>query len=500
MDVPAFLLDQAPAGILDAVGGPVLTQWRVDMEDRLDKAMLNGLASEVDEYIKRFERCFLSTPSREHLSTYVRGQLGPLQRNSVEPIALGAGIKPRTLQQFISVHKWDEEAMRSRVRSIVATEHADAQAVGVIDETSFNKKGKKTVGVQRQWCGHTGKIDNCVQTVHLTYVARDFATMIDSDLYLPEDWTKDKARRVEADIPDSATFRKKWEIALEMMETAKREGVVRRWLTADEFYGRASEFLSSVEALGMKYVVEAPVVAWGWTARGYTHGQQHRRVDELFKRGGPSWIEYHVKDTSKGPVIWRVRAIRFVPHAGTDRSEKWLLIAVDPLDGGTKYFLSNAPAETPIESLLTVAFSRWRIEHNFEESKQEIGLDHFEVRSYTGLQRHLAISMASMQFLVRVSLRLRAETSDHCTVPQARLIVNTMVDQELSPDQRSRKLDRNLNNVDYWQRRAKAAEASHRRRHLRELEWAGVNLAKAVKCPLWLDGTNPRRRKRALQY
>jgi len=208
----------------------------------MDKAKLDGLTSELNDYIKRFEACFKSTPSREHLTAYVRGQLGPLQRKSVEPIAIEAGIEPRTLQQFIGSHKWDEAAMRSRVRSIVATERADAHAVGVIDETSFNKKGKKTVGVQRQWCGHTGKIDNCVQTVHLTYVARDFATIIDSDLYLPKDWADDKARRDEGCIPDSVKFRKKWEIALEMLARAKREGVVIRWLTADEFYGRASEF------------------------------------------------------------------------------------------------------------------------------------------------------------------------------------------------------------------------------------------------------------------
>jgi SRSO17 transposase len=488
MDVPIFLFEQTPVGILDAGDGPVLTQLRVDMEDPMDKAMLDGLTSELKDYIKRFETCFQSTPSREHLTAYVRGQIGPLQRKSVEPMALESGIKPRTLQQFLSVHKWDEGAMRSLVRSIVATEHADPDAVGVIDETSFNKKGKKTVGVQRQWCGHVGKIDNCVQTVHLTYAARDFATIIDSDLYLPQDWAEDNARRVEAGVPENVTFRKKWEIALEMLERAKREGVAMRWLTADEFYGRVSEFLAGVEALGMLYVVEVPVSTCGWTARGHARGQQQqRRVDELFKRGGPSWVDYHVKDSTKGPVIWRVRAIRFVPHAGTDRSEKWLLIAVNPLDDKAKYFLSNAPATIEIESLLTVAFTRWRIEHNFEESKQEIGLDHFEVRTYTGLQRHLAISMVSLLFLVQASLRLRGQTRDHWTVPQTRLIVNTMVDQELSSEQRNRQLDRDLYKIDYWQRRAKVAEECHRRRRLRDLEAAGVNLAQAVRCPLWID-------------
>ena len=489
MVVIAFLLKQAPAGILDAGDGPILTQFRVDPEDPMDKAMLDGLASELSEYTKRFDACFQSTPSRDHLTAYVRGQIGPLQRKSVEPIALQSGIKPRTLQQFLSAHRWDDKAMRARVRSIVATEHADPNGLGVIDETSYDKKGKKTVGVKRQWCGHTGKIDNCVQTVHLTYVARDFATIIDSDLYLPREWAEDKERREEAGIPDSVTFRTKGEIALELLQRSKGEGVPMRWLTADEFYGRSSEFLSGVEALGLLYVVEVPISTCGWTARGYSREQQHRRVDEFFKRGGPSWFDYHVKDTTKGPVVWRVRTIRFVPHAGTDRTEKWLLIAVNALDGEAKYFISNAPAETQIELLLTVAFTRWRIEHNFEESKQEIGLDHFEVRSYIGLQRHLAISMVSMLFLVRASLRLRGQTQDHWTVPQTRMITNAMVDQELLPEQRIRKLDLELSKVLYYQKRAKVAEDCHRRRRLRDLEKAGVDLKQTVKCPRWLDGS-----------
>jgi SRSO17 transposase len=485
MDVSTIFLAFYCLGIRDAGGGLVLTQSRADLEETMDKAMLDELSGKLTDYVKRFAACFRSAPSRDHLRAYVKGQIGPLQRKSVEPIALDVGIKPRTMQQFLGFHKWDEEAMRAQVRAIVRTEHADPHAVGIIDETSFNKKGKKTVGVQRQWCGHTGKIDNCVQTVHLTYAARDFATIIDSDLYLPEDWAGDKVRRVQAGVPDEVTFRKKSEIALELLARAKREGVLICWVTTDEFYGRASEFLSGVEGLGMLYVVEVPISTCGWTSRAFARGQEHRRVDELFKRGGPSWIDYHVKDTTKGPVVWRVRAIRFIPHAGTDRSEKWLLIAINPLDGEAKYFVSNAPAETQVETLLAVAFTRWRIEHNFEESKQEIGLDHFEVRTYTSLQRHLAISMVSMLFLVRATLDLRAQTADHWTVPQTRLIVNTLADQEISSVERARQLERHLNKIVYWQQRARVAEDCHRRRRLRDLASAGVDLTLARRCPAW---------------
>ena len=129
------------------------------------------------------------------MATYVNGQLGPLPRKNVERIALEAGVPPRTLQQFLGAYRWDEAQMQTRVRQIVARDHAHPRALGIIDQTSFAKKGNKTVGVKRQWCGETGKVDNCVVTVHLSYAAESFATPIDGDLYLPKDWAEDEARR-----------------------------------------------------------------------------------------------------------------------------------------------------------------------------------------------------------------------------------------------------------------------------------------------------------------
>jgi len=169
-------------------------------DDRMDAATLKQLRDALDSYLSEFADCFRSEPSRVHLGTYVRGQLGPLQRKAVEPIALEAGVSPRTLPQFVGAYRWDEGAMRERVRKIVGRDHSDSSAIGIIDETSFSKKGSKTAGVQRQWCAETGKIDNCVHTVNLTYVSPDFATVVDSDIYLPEKWCKDGERRADAGI------------------------------------------------------------------------------------------------------------------------------------------------------------------------------------------------------------------------------------------------------------------------------------------------------------
>jgi SRSO17 transposase len=371
----------------------------------MKKEKLEELRAELDTFLGEFEGCFKTEASRAHLGTYVRGQLGPLERKSIEPMALEAGVAPRTLQEFVGFHRWSESAMRSRVRSLVVRDHADPDAVGVFDDTSFAKKGKKTVGIKRQHCGATGKIDNCVQTVHLSYVTPGFSATVDSDVYLPEDWANDPVRRKEAGVPESVVFRKKWEIALDLLARTLAEDVRPRWITSDENYGRVTEFIQAIERRALLYVVEIPVVTWGWTARGFERGRPFRRIDALFPRGGSPWIDYRVKETTKGPIVWRARAVRFRLHADPSQ-ERWLVFAKNPLTKEKKYFLSNAPADTPIESLLAVAFTRWHVERNFEDLKMEIGLDHFEVRKYLSLQRHLALSMVSLLFLTRAARSL----------------------------------------------------------------------------------------------
>ena len=317
--------------------------------------------------------------------------------------------------------------MRDRVQGAVKRDHEDPNAIAVIDETGCPKKGDKTAGVQRQYCGATGKIDNCVVSVHLGYVTKDFHTLIDSDLYLPESWCADLPRRRAAGIPDSVTYRPKWQIALDELEHAVRKGVRFRWLTADENYGRAAAFRKGVDKLGLWYVVEVPCSVQGWTRRPRLAGEPQyagtgrpatrprlalgakpaRRVDDLWRRGGPSWQTFHVKDTEKGPVVWEARATRFfVAEEGMPAVEQWLIVARNVLDGEVKYFLSNAPADTPVEMLLHVGFSRCCIERDFEDSKGEIGFDHFEVRGYNGILHHFAVSLVSLLFLAEEAKRL----------------------------------------------------------------------------------------------
>lgn len=360
------------------------------------------LGPELEDFLSRFDDCFPYTPSRKHLHTYVEGQLGPLERKSVEPIALDAGVPPRSLQEFLSIHRWREDLVAKRTREIVGTEHRSRGAIGVIDETGFPKKGKKTPGVQRQYCGQTGKTDNCIVTVDLGYVTKDFHCLVDCDLYVPESWTRDEERRREARIPDELKFRTKGQIALDLIRRTIADGVPLEWITADELYGRSKDFRNGVASLGLLYVVEIPRSQMGWTKWLAQKEEPARRADELWHRGGPSWDSYRIKDTEKGPEVWDCRVSRFITQESEAKGQEcWLIVAKNVLSGEVKYFLSNAPEDTKPEVILKVAFTRWRIERIFEDGKGEVGMGHFEVRNYRSLQRHMIITMLSFLFLAR---------------------------------------------------------------------------------------------------
>lgn len=395
----------------------------------MDVNELRRIRQNLDKFLGQFADCFKTAPSRRHLQTYVSGQISNLERKSIEPMALAAKVPPRSLQEFIGLHRWDREAMRDRVQEIVVRDYFDANAVAVVDETGCPKKGTHTVGVARQYCGATGKIDNCVMTVHLGYATKDFHTLIDSDLYLPEDtWCANPVRRRAVGIPDTVTFRPKWRVALDMLRHALRNAVPFRWLTADEDYGKAPEFRRGVQEAGLLYMLEIPRTIWGWTqtprlveqpeyagtsrpakkprlAPGTTPA---RRVDALWPRGGPRWDTFHVKNTEKGPVVWQARRTRFVvSQNGLPTEHVTLVVARNVATGEVKYFLSNAPADTPLAVLLHVAFCRWHVEREFQDAKGQIGFDHFEVRRYRAVMRHMTVSLVSLLFLAQEAHRLR---------------------------------------------------------------------------------------------
>ena len=233
----------------------------------MDAAEIRRLKPKLRKYLHQFRDCFGRKDTRGHLNTYVAGQLSKLDRKSVEPIALAAGVPPRTLQQFLNSLAWDQEQLIDTLQWRIARDHTSERSIGLVDETSCPKKGNKTPGVQRQWCGATGKEDNCVTTVHLGYAVDDFHCLVDSELFLPESWSEDRPRCRAAHIPEEMVYRPKWQIGLQLYDHARRNGVSFRYLTFDEGYGGKPEFLRQLDARGQTYVAEVPRTFTGWLER-----------------------------------------------------------------------------------------------------------------------------------------------------------------------------------------------------------------------------------------
>jgi SRSO17 transposase len=412
----------------------------------MDARQMRQLGPKLDRFLKRFDDCFERKDTRAHLGIYVRGQLSDLAEKSVEPIALEAGVAPRTLQEFLSQLKWNGDRMRDRVQQLVMAEQAGPNSIGIIDETSDPKKGDKTPGVQKQWCGRLGKTENCIVTVHLGFAQEDFHCLLDGELFLPESWDQDRDRCREAGIPDDVVYRPKWRIALELYDRAVANGVHFDWLTFDEGYGGKPEFLRELSARQQRYVAEVPRSLTGWlrpprvVTRPYhrhrrgrgrrvprlaSGSRPARRVDELLNdpalRDQP-WERWRVKNSDKGPVVWECQHafLTVKDDNGLPGARLHVVIARKVLDPEEiKFFVSNAPPQTSVGTLLLVAFPRWRVERCFEDQKSEIGLDQYEGRRYVGLKRHIVISAVSYLFLAQVREDWRGEKSRADRVPVA---------------------------------------------------------------------------------
>jgi SRSO17 transposase len=415
----------------------------------MDVGQIKGLGRRLNGFLGEFDDCFSRSEPRADLRAYVRGQLSDLQRKSIEPIALAAGMSPRTLQCFFSDGYWNQELMRDRMQQIVARDHAHPRAIGAIDETGNPKKGEHTAAVQPQYCGHTGKIDNCVVAVHWAYLAGDFACLMDSELFLSEEWANDGDRRRAAGIPDEVAYRKKARIALEQVRRALSNGVrVSAW-TFDSLYGGDGEFLDGLDALGQSYVGQIPKDFFGWLrppqvlVKPTGGGAKKRRFPRLARKTLPpcavenlvtyspefreqQWRRYRVKDTERGPMVWEVKVHRFYRKhgdAGLPGPTHTLIVARNVLDPTEiKYFLSNLVAGrdgATVEWMLWVAFGRFGVERCFEVGKRDLGMDHFEMRCWLGIHRHLYISQLSLLFCAREHQRLR-EKNDGLGLPDRR--------------------------------------------------------------------------------
>ena len=439
---------------MTATSAPVDVTAAIPAARTLTAADLDGLVEELTAYHAPFAPLFQRREQRAWAAVYLRGLLtADVPRKNVEALALrllGAGPaadrQVRALQQFVGEGGWDDAQVLATHRRLVDETLGEDDGVLLIDGSEVPKQGSHSVGVARQWCGHTGKKDNCQAGVYLGYASRRGYTLLDRRLYLPESWFSEEYRdRWRAcGIPRGTPFQTKHELAGALVEEAVTRCRVRaRWVVCDEGYGDSTALLDRWAAAGLHYLAEVPrdTQLWllaepdgqtprarpaGWVPPRATSGKgpaptkerlhpaspPKQRADEWAAAVPPArWQRYRLLEGSKGPLVAEFVAVRVV--AVRDRlpgPEGWLLVRRTVPGAGEeaeyKSYLSNAPADTPLTELVRLSGMRWPIEACFAEGRQELGLDHYEVRSWRGWHHHLTLVILAHHFLVRLQRRL----------------------------------------------------------------------------------------------
>ncbi len=473
---------------------------------------LKRIGRELFTFLALFADCFSSSTGRRLLRVYIQGQLSDLKNKNCEAIALRFRLAPRTLQRFLESIKWNEGRLRNRCQHVVAREYADPEAIGTVDESGIAKSGNHTAGVGRQYNGNRGKIENCTVAVHLAYSVPGFRTLLDSQLYLPEDWADDLDRRRSNHIPDDVKFQTKPQIALDLIDRALGNGVrVAAW-TFDELYGRDSKFLDALNERKQAFVAEIPSDAELWTRQP----KLIRRPPAKARRGRPknfprvarkpassevrnlsrysslfreqSWQRYRIKDTQSGPEVWEVKWLRvWRKTAGKLPSKQHtLIVARNVRTGEVKYFLSNmvvGRSGVTLRWLLRVAFSRWSIEACFRVAKEELGMDHFQVRGWRCIHRHYYLTAVSLLFCSRLRQRLDSDDSRGLTIEQVRQAASDYVtNHQLPPSLRDEAFEHSCYVSHYYQQRNEQAKKSHTKTRIQFYRARGIDVDTIKSC------------------
>jgi SRSO17 transposase len=394
---------------------------------------VRAAACHLSELHQRFAPLFGYQPAQDHALTYLRGLLLHEGRKNTEAIALTfAEGKVRPLQEFVAASPWDHRLVQQEIQTVFAetlvpsTCEWNIGTVGVIDESGFPKKGEHSVGVARQWCGRLGKKDNCQVGVYLVGVTPAGTALLEHQLYLPTEWVLDKERRHQVGIPRSITFRTKPQIALDLHARVRAAGKVSfDWLVFDELYGRDEKFLAEWERRRQLYVGEVPVSTTVWTVDPATqipaYSGRGRRPTQPVRDGvrsvkevaaslpAASWQVLCLRQGSGEPVAFEFAAVRVWAMRGQKPGPPiWLLIR-RPVggEGEVKYYVSNAPEQTPLGVLALVSGCRLRVEEYFEDSKGYLGMGHYEGRSWTGWHHHMTLVALAHLLVTGVRQRLK---------------------------------------------------------------------------------------------
>jgi len=351
---------------------------------------LRVLQTQLSPYFARSE-------PRQRAIAYLRGLLSDIPRKNGWQLAEQAGERtPDGMQRLLSSSTWSADALRDELQRYVREQLSDADAVLVVDETGFLKKGSKSVGVKRQYSGTAGRVENCQIGVFLAYASARGHGLIDRELYLPQEWAEDRSRRAEAHVPEAVAFRTKPELAQQMLERAFSAGLTCAWVTGDRIYGGARSLRLWLEAREQPFVLGVAKNEAVWC------GFQQLRAEAL-ARGVPAeaWQRLSCGNGAKGPRLYDWALVP-LPRLQQSKSIRHALLVrrslADPTD--LAYYVVYAPANVTLPTLVEVAGQRWKVEECFELAKAEVGLDHYEVRHWEGWYRHITLSLWALAFLV----------------------------------------------------------------------------------------------------
>lgn len=320
------------------------------------------------------------------------------------------GSDEQALHHFIANSPWDHRAVLDRVaRDANALLGGTDDSFLLIDETGFPKKGRDSVGVARQWCGRLGKVDNCQTAVCASLGKGSIATLIDTALFLPNEWTRDRARMATAGVPEaSQTYRTKQELALDLIERALQNGVQFSWIGFDGFYGDNGQFLRMLDGTGLTFLGDVHCDQYVWTADPTTDKSAKRmRADAwVASQNTEAWRRIEMRHGTKGPMEVDVLHGRmWLYQHGDEQAYPWHLI-VTRQPNRLKYSLSNAAPDTPVERLAYMQGQRYFVERALEDAKQQGGFGEYQVRGWRGWHHHAALVMMAMLFLTRERLEI----------------------------------------------------------------------------------------------
>jgi SRSO17 transposase len=380
----------------------------------VEEEITDGWSDVFEDFVARFAGRFGRVESRRRMVSYLRGLLSETERKNGWTLAEAAGDDgPQGMQRLLNHYLWDADAVRDDVRDAVVELLGDPErGILILDETGFLKKGVRSAGVARQYSGTAGRIENSQVGVFLTYGSGKGRALIDRELYLPKEWTSNRERCRAAGIGDDVDFTTKPDLGLRMLKRAVEAGIPFGWVTADEVYGQTSRIRVWLEEHDIPHVLAVPKSQMVMTMEFFGQARARQLIGEL---PDDAWTRVSCGDGAHGPreYDWVATAIRPWRREGWDH---WLMARrslTDPTD--IAYYICFCPAGTPLEKLVQVAGSRWMVEECFQTSKNETGLDHYQVRGYTAWYRHITLSMAALAFLAI----LRAEAKKGIPKPMA---------------------------------------------------------------------------------